>query len=124
MSIANPSDAVRHAPAGCPHAHMAERFDPFDISDPFRPVEICALRHPSEGRIEGLAVREFHVFVIVRDEGVHVLDVADPHNPRSLARWQRTNETPRPGLSEGRLIPFEQVAVSGEYAFLAFWIRQ
>lgn len=35
MTIADSSNPAREAAAGCPHARMAERFDPFDISDPF-----------------------------------------------------------------------------------------
>ena len=35
MTIADSSDAAAQSASGCPHARMAERFDPFDISNPF-----------------------------------------------------------------------------------------
>ncbi|GAB4443882.1 MAG: hypothetical protein OHK0015_44580 [Chloroflexi bacterium OHK40] len=111
MTTTDSREAAAQTAVGCPHARMAERFDPFDISDPFPLYAQARDEEPifySEALGYWVVTRYDNIKAVFRDHETFSSEVTQtPYKPRP-AEVQRVLEaggfTGNSGLS-GRMPP-------------------
>ena len=98
----------------------------FDASDPPRPKVISEFTETVSGGVHSAFVYQHYVFATDDATGsLRIIDFADPHNPKQVARWEIPRATSAPFAVEFlNIVPerfLHDVYVKDGLAYLAYW---